>query len=187
MRDLEEKSFLLLLVGVSIAFAWILWPFSGAILWATVLAIVFAPLYRLLFRSTGRRPNIAAVIAVVLILLIVLVPLAMIGALVVREAVGLYEKIVSGEIQPGRFFQQPAEWLPSWAARLLDHFGLTNLAAIEERIAAEITKAGQFLAAQAVGLGQNAVDLVLAFFIVLYLLFFLLRDGQARSHDYPFP
>jgi predicted PurR-regulated permease PerM len=181
MRDLEEKSFLLLLVAVSIAFAWILWPFSGAILWATVIAIVFAPLYRLLFRATGRRPNIAAVITVVLILLIVVVPLAMIGALVVREAVGLYEKIVSGEIQLGRFFQQPAEWLPSWAARLLDHFGLTNLAAIEERVAAEITKAGQFLAGQAVGLGQNAVDLVLAFFIVLYLLFFLLRDGQALT------
>ena len=53
MRDLEEKSFLLLLAAVSLAFAWILWPFSGAILWGTVLAIVFAPLYRRLLRSSG--------------------------------------------------------------------------------------------------------------------------------------
>src|SRR5215207_7194944 len=104
MRDLEEKSLLLLLVAVSVAFAWILWPFSGAILWATVLAIVFAPLYRLLLRSTGHRSNAAAVITVVLILLVAIVPLAMIGALVFREAASLYEKIVSGEIQLGRFF-----------------------------------------------------------------------------------
>ncbi len=105
----------------------------------------------------------------------------MIGALVVREAVGLYEKIVSGEIQLGRFFQRPAEWLPSWAARLLDHFGLTNLAAIGERVAAEIGRAGQFFAGQAVSIGQNAANLVVSCFIVLYLLFFLLRDGQGLT------
>src|SRR5215208_2604408 len=127
MRDLEEKSFLLLLVAVSVAFAWILWPFSGALLWATVLAIVFAPLYRLLLRSTGHRPNMAAVISVVLILLAGVVPLATIGALVGRAAASLYEKIVSGEIQLGRFCQQRTEWLPTWAAGLLDHLGLTNL------------------------------------------------------------
>ena len=58
MRGLEDKSFLLLLVAVSLAFAWILWPLSGAILWGTVFAIVFAPLYRRLLRSTRQRRNI---------------------------------------------------------------------------------------------------------------------------------
>jgi hypothetical protein len=28
-----------------LTFAWILWPFFGAVPWATLLAIVFAPLY----------------------------------------------------------------------------------------------------------------------------------------------
>src|SRR6476620_2749664 len=37
---------LLLVIAVTLAFAWIFWPFYEAILWATVLAIVFAPLYR---------------------------------------------------------------------------------------------------------------------------------------------
>lgn len=181
MRDLEEKSFLLLLVAVSAAFAWILWPLSGAILWGTVLAIVFAPLYRLLLRAAGHRPNTAAIITVIVILLVVVVPLAMVGALVIREGVGLYDKVVSGEIQPRGFLRQPREWLPDWAAGLLDHFGLTNLAAIEERIGTEIARAGQFLAGQAVLIGQNALDLVVSFFLVLYLLFFLLRDGQALT------
>jgi hypothetical protein len=44
--DLEGRTFLCLVVAVSIAFAWILWPFYGAILWAAVVAIVFTPLYR---------------------------------------------------------------------------------------------------------------------------------------------
>ncbi|HSB58446.1 MAG TPA: hypothetical protein VLD66_02480 [Methyloceanibacter sp.] len=41
MRDLEDHTLIVLLIAVSVAFAWILWPFYGAILWATVLAIVF--------------------------------------------------------------------------------------------------------------------------------------------------
>jgi hypothetical protein len=43
LRTLEDRAFLLLIVAVSVAFAWILWPFYGAVLWATILAIVFAP------------------------------------------------------------------------------------------------------------------------------------------------
>ena len=40
MRDVEDHTLIVLLVAVSLAFAWILWPFSSAIFWATVLAIV---------------------------------------------------------------------------------------------------------------------------------------------------
>ena len=54
MRNLEDNTLLLLTVAVSLAFAWILWPFYEAVLWATVLAIVFAPLYRRLSTSMGR-------------------------------------------------------------------------------------------------------------------------------------
>jgi predicted PurR-regulated permease PerM len=44
MRNLEDNTLLLLVVVVSLAFAWILWPFYEAVLWATVLAIVFRTL-----------------------------------------------------------------------------------------------------------------------------------------------
>ena len=55
MNKLEDKTFLLLVIAISLAFAWILWPFYGAVLWATVLAIVFAPLYRRLSGSMRQR------------------------------------------------------------------------------------------------------------------------------------
>src|SRR3990170_8981084 len=97
MRDLEDHSFLLLLAAVSIAFLWILWPFSGAIVWGTVLAIVFTPLYRALLRSMRQRESLAALLAITLILLIVILPLTFILTLVVREAAGLYVRIEAGE------------------------------------------------------------------------------------------
>ncbi|HAQ88051.1 MAG TPA: AI-2E family transporter, partial [Pseudomonas sp.] len=43
---LEQKVFLALLLIVSIAFGWILLPFYGAVFWAVILAIIFAPLQR---------------------------------------------------------------------------------------------------------------------------------------------
>ena len=62
MRDLEEKSFLLLVIAVTAAFLWILWPFSGAILWGTILAIVFLPLYRRILQASRQRQNLAALL-----------------------------------------------------------------------------------------------------------------------------
>ena len=36
-----NRAFLWLVVAVTAAFAWIVWPFFGALLWATILAILF--------------------------------------------------------------------------------------------------------------------------------------------------
>ena len=60
MRNLEDNTLLFLVAAASVAFGWILWPFYGAILWATVLAISFAPLHRSVLRSIPRWPSLAA-------------------------------------------------------------------------------------------------------------------------------
>ncbi|MDB5685916.1 MAG: family transporter, partial [Rhizorhabdus sp.] len=44
MRNLEERSFLILVALVTMAFAWIVRPFFGAVLWALVATIIFVPL-----------------------------------------------------------------------------------------------------------------------------------------------
>jgi predicted PurR-regulated permease PerM len=42
-------------------------------------------------------------------------------------------------------------------------------------------KTSQFLATQALNIGQNTFDFIIDLFIVLYLLFFLLRDGDGLT------
>jgi predicted PurR-regulated permease PerM len=177
MRDLEDKTFLLLLAAVSIAFLWILWPFSGAIVWGTVLAIVFTPLYRALLRSMRQRESLAALLAITLILLIVILPLTFILTLVVREAAGLYGRIEAGEWDLADVFRRAFAALPSWAAEVLDQFGLSDFGAVQQRVTAALARASQLLAATAVSVGQNTLDFIVSVFVALYLLFFLLRDG----------
>ena len=178
MPETESKIFPLLLAGVSLAFAWILWPYSGAILWGTVLAIVFAPVDRRLTRAVGQRRNIAAFLTVTIILLLVILPLGPIGALLAQEAAGVYTRIQGGELNFGEVLRHGFNALPVWAVRLLAEFGLTNGADIQARLAAGLAQGSRFLAAQIINLGQNTFDFFLGLFVMLYLLFFLLRDGD---------
>ena len=178
LAGLEDKTFLLLVVAVSLAFAWILWPFYGAVFWGTVLAILFAPPYRRLLRFMGQRRTLAALATVMIVLMIVILPLTLIAALLLQEGFSVYERIQSGELNIGQYFQQVFGALPAWVTDLLDRFGLTNLGLMQERLSTGLMKGSQFLAAQALSIGQNTFHLIVNLFIVLYLLFFLLRDGD---------
>jgi predicted PurR-regulated permease PerM len=111
----------------------------------------------------------------------VIVPLTLITAALVQEAAGVYERIQSGELDFRRYFQQVFDALPAWAAALLDRFGLTNLAAAQEQLSAGLMRASQFLAAQAISIGQRTFDFVVSLFVMLYVLFFLLRDGDTLT------
>jgi predicted PurR-regulated permease PerM len=179
MRDMEDKAFLLLLIGITLAFLWILWPISGAILWGTVLAIVFLPLYRRILRGLRQRQNAAALLTLAIIVFIVVLPIIGVAGALIRQAVAIYQRIEIGEFDIGQFLRRIPETLPGWAVSLLNYFDLTDFAAIQERLTAVLSQTGQFIAAQALAIGQNAVSLIISFFIMLYLLFFLLRDGEA--------
>ena len=89
LRTLEDRTFLWLIVAISVAFAWILWPFYGAVLWATILAIVFTPVYQRLAKSMRQRRNLAALATVTIIVAIVILPATLITAALVQEASGL--------------------------------------------------------------------------------------------------
>jgi predicted PurR-regulated permease PerM len=178
---LEDKTFLWLITAVSLAFAWVLWPYSGALLWATVLAIVFAPLYRRLSILMRRKRTLAALMTLFIILMIVILPIMLITSLLLQEAFTVYEKIQSGELNFGRYFQQVFGALPGWVSDLLDRFGLTNLGMMQERLSSSLVKTSQFVASQALSIGQNTFDFVIKLCIVLYLLFFFLRDGDVLS------
>jgi predicted PurR-regulated permease PerM len=177
----EDKNFLLLTVAVSIAFGWILWPFYGVVLWGTVMAILFAPVYRRILRQMGHRRTLAALATLGIILVIVILPLSVVFAMLLEEGSAVFAKIQSGELNFGQYFQRIFDALPAWVTNLLDRFGLTNLGIVKERLAGGLTKGSQYLATQALSIGQVTFDFIISFFITLYLLFFLLRDGDVLA------
>jgi predicted PurR-regulated permease PerM len=179
---LHDKSFLLLLIGVSLAFGWILLPLYSALLWGTAMALVFAPLNRrLLLRLGPRRPNQAALLTVLIILLLVVLPLILIGLSLAQEAAALYARSKSGEFNFSTYVAQLYAGLPAWLTQLLDRLGLSNLSILQQKLVAALNQGSQVLAAKALGFGQDTFDFLVSFFIALYLMFFLLRDGPGLA------
>ena len=181
MRTTNDTTFVLLIIAVSLAFAWIVWPLYGAVLWGVVAAIVFAPLHRKLLRSLGQQRNLAALVTVLAIVAIVILPLTLVGASLLQEASTLYQRIQTGELDLVRLFRRALDGLPAWAADMVRRSGLTSLGAAQEQLSAGLLKSSQFLAAQAVNIGQSTFDFIVNLCVMLYLLFFLLRDGDALS------
>lgn len=180
MRNLEDHTLIILIVLVSLAFAWILWPFSSAILWATVLAIVFAPLYRWL-NSMGERRNSAAIATLLIIVTMVILPLTLTAGSLLQEATNLYEAIEAGQTDFGQFIQQVINALPTWATDILDRLGLTNLSEMQRRLSAALVQGSKTIATQALSIGKGTANFVVSLFVMLYLLFFFLRDGAALA------
>ena len=61
----EDRAFLLLLAGVSLAFLWMLRPFFDVIFWGIVIALLSTPVYDALQRRSMGR-NLAALTCVIL-------------------------------------------------------------------------------------------------------------------------
>jgi predicted PurR-regulated permease PerM len=177
----ETRAFVLLLVIVTLAFGLVLLPFWGAVFWGVIIAIMSAPLQRLLVRRMRQRRTWAALATLAIVLLVVTPPLIIIAASLVHEGSDVYARIKSGELNVGRYYQEIVGALPSWFTRVLDRFGIGNLVDIEQRLTSAVTQASQLIAKQVLGVGQNTMEFVVGFFIAMYLAFFLLRDGAALA------
>jgi predicted PurR-regulated permease PerM len=179
--ELQQKAFLLLLVIVSLAFIWILLPFYCAVFWGSVLAIIFAPFYRRLLAMMNQRENLAALTTLLLCLIIVILPFTFIATALAQEGLMVYQRIRSGELNFGAYFQQIIAALPPWMGSFLDSVGLTNTSELKDILSNGALQGSQLVAAQALNIGQNTFEFLISFGIMLYLLFFLLRDGAVLS------
>ncbi len=175
----EGGFFLAVLVLVSIGAVAVVLPFYGAVMWAAILALLFQPLHRKLSARWRNRETLGALATLLVILLIVILPLALVGLSIVQEVTSAVQKVRGGQIDFGAYFQRILTALPSWATDLLGRSNIDDIGALQRRLTDAITKRGQMLATQAFDVGSNVLDLVVSFFVAMYLLFFLLRDGPA--------
>ena len=175
--QLQRAVFLTLLAAVTVAFAWVLAPFFGAVFWAMVLALLFTPLYRRILARVGQRRNVAALLTLALIVVVVCLPLALISVNLVGEIIGITQKVRAGQIDFNAYGQQILRALPSWMSNGLEHLGLTSPSGVLVKISGALAQGGQFLASRTLTIGQNAFQFLVNFVVMLYLLYFLLRDG----------
>ncbi len=175
---LESRALLALLIAVSLGFVWILLPFYGTILWGTILALLFTPLYRWWLPRLRRRRTLAALFTLLIVVVMVILPVALVAAALAQEATAVYQRIQSGAWNPAAYLQGIFDALPNWLTGLMNRFGLTDFAALQRKLVSVLTQGSQLIATQALSIGFDTFDFVARLFIMLYLAFFLIRDGD---------
>lgn len=174
---LQNKALTVLLALVTLAFIWILLPYYGAIFWAVILAILFSPLQRQLLLRLGWRRNLVTAATLTICLVIAILPVIVISTLLVQEGAALYQRIESGQLDIAGYIEHGKDMLPAYAQHWLDRMGMGNLDGLRDKISKWATQGSQFLAGQAFNFGQGTFDFLVSFGIMLYLLFFFLREG----------
>lgn len=173
---LEQRSFLATLVLVTLAFVLLMKPFFGPIFWAVAIAVIFNPVQQWLERRIVGRPNLVSLITLLLCLVIVILPALGLISSLVAEGVTLYQRIQSGEVNPGQWLDRIRESFPV-VETFLDRFDI-DFNKLRESAISTVVGGSQFLASRAFGIGQNTFQFMLSFALMVYLAFFLLRDGQ---------
>jgi len=97
------------------------------------------------------------------------------------EATNLYESIQSGQLDVNQYLSSVGDMLPAWVKGLLDRFDLSNLNAVRERLSQLFSQFLQLVLSRAVTVGQSTLGFIVSLGVMLYLLFFLLRDGTSLT------
>lgn len=171
-------SFIIVVVVVSIAFLWVLLPFYGAILWAVILAILFHPLQRRLVLMLHGNRTAAAATSVLVCICIVVIPGSLLLASLAGEVIGTYNRLSTDQFDPGAAFGELYDALPAFVTDALAASGMSDLSEIQARLSASMMQLAQSAASYAVSIGQETLQILIGLAVMLYLLFFLFRDGR---------
>lgn len=167
--------FFVVLGAVTLLFLYLLQPFFFPIFWAIVIAGIFQPLYR---RINGRlhRPNLSTMIIFLFIAVIILLPLGTVGKLAFTESLQLYETLKPGTRNIDRNFQRIIGAITD--NPLADSIQIDKVFLSEK--ATEIVRSiANYIFVHLKALTQNTLGLLVKLAIMLYTLFFFIRDGES--------
>jgi predicted PurR-regulated permease PerM len=173
-----RSGFLLFLALITVALAYVVWPFASALLWAVLAAIMFQPLYLWMLARLGGRENRAAIATLTIITVAVVVPAIAIGNVVVSQLLQVYSAIQGQGFDASAYFDRVHDSLPARIQAMLHASGYGEFEALRTRVSAVARDSVSLLARHALTIGGNAFAFLLAFAVGLYVTYFLLRDGR---------
>lgn len=176
---LFHGAYILFLVLITISFLYLLSPYYTAIFWALIFSVVFRPVYRHLLNVLPNRRNIAALLTLIIATLTAIIPLSFIAASVATEVAGLYNRIQSGELNLGLYADQIFDNLPVFVKEILERYQINDVFGLRDKLLAFTNQAARLLTTEIVSISQNTFSFLISSGIMLYLMFFLLRDGLA--------
>lgn len=158
----------------------ILFPFIDTLILAIVLASLFTPLQIYLEKRLRGRKNLAALLIVLIITFVIAIPVFFFASTLVTQGVDTVNKVNEwlkhGNLQ--QLIQDPRinEYIDKLQERFpfleLDKTNISNDLLVLSR------SIGQFLLGKVATILGNVAQLVAHFFILVFIAFYLVRDGR---------
>jgi predicted PurR-regulated permease PerM len=184
-----ERRFYFRLGGVLLlaALAYLVWrivtPLWQPLLWATLLGSLLAPANSRLATRLGGRARLASAITTILAVLLFLLPVAVIAGAVAAQAAQLLHKLNDRAPQAADAAVLDLSSVP-WLADPLDwlgkHAGI-SITQVQDWLVAAGKHVLQFLASSGGTFVLGALGTLVSFLLMLFVLFFVLRDGPALA------
>jgi predicted PurR-regulated permease PerM len=176
LRTLENRAFLAVVILVTVSFLWMVRPFLMPVFWAAVLAVLFHGVYKGFLGMMPRWPNTAAILTVFAAVVVVILPLVLLGIGITNEVIALYHRLEIGAID----LQAPIRWIEQQLPVVGEYLQRFDIEPdqMRQRATELVGIISQFLAGQALVLGRDAIQFAAMFFLMLYVLFFFVRDGE---------
>ena len=175
-HPLESRAFVALVVLTTVAFLWIVQGFLMTVFWAVVLAVLFRPVFLRWLRLVRGRASVAALLTTLTVVVVILVPCGLLVAEVTRQALGLYQRIASGEVDFHASVDFVERSIPA-VADLLAGYGI-EVETVRTAVEQAAVTASRYVATQALSIGQDLLSFAVLFALMLYFLFFFVRDWE---------
>ncbi len=177
LKRVQRNLFFILVAGTTMAFMGMIGSFLPTLLWAVVLTMIFYGLYRwIAMRFRGRRPALSATITVLLIFLFVIIPMILLTLALINQGQGVYQALQTGELDINIVINYVEESLPM-VSEYLGEFGITT-DEIRDKVSSVAVTVSQWIGNSALSIGGNVINMFVQFTLMLYLLFFFLKDGR---------
>jgi predicted PurR-regulated permease PerM len=169
----KDIAFLALTAGVTIVFLYLLKPLFFPIFWAAVIAGITWPLY-LRLNDSIKHPSLSITLFFILLLIVIIVPLAVLGMMIFDESKELYQ-LVKPE---GKGLNSGLQKI---ADSLMDNdfakLAFVNKDLLISKATEAVRSLANYLLVHLKNITQNTLGLLVRFGIMLYTLFYFIRDG----------
>lgn len=160
----------MLLAGATLLSFFILKPFLSAIFLAMIAAITFDGFHERMVRFFRGNKTAGALFSTIIICLGILIPLVFFGALIFQEAQNLYSKIPASFSSNG-FVDNTLTLVKTRLENLFPSFSLELTQYVRQALEWVVSNMSAFFA--------GFLGSVVTFFITMFGLFFLFKDGKS--------
>ncbi|WP_108946633.1 AI-2E family transporter [Shewanella halifaxensis] len=173
----------ILLLALAIAFYacyLLVSPYLGSIILAAIVALLVLPLHAKIESYMPAKPNLASVVSCTLVTVVVLLPLLFVTIAIMNEGINFmgnaYDWLTNGGAKA--FLSHPYiqsgisllnKWLP---------FESLKVDELVQQAAVKVTQLSSSFLSASTGLLGDVANTVLSFSLMLFVLFFFLRDQQ---------